>query len=149
VETLEASSVKGRRHRSLTHETLRVSKISFYGLSGEESLEVLQLAVVETWMMPYQRYLTNGILPLEHVEARVVKRNAGRYTLMDEKRFRHGYSHPILTFVSGDQCTRIMAKLHEGICESHVGGRALSLKVVRARYYWSTIRKRRAVLEAC
>ena len=48
VENLGINVVKGNRHRSLTQETLRVLKISVYGLSGEESLEVLQLAVVET-----------------------------------------------------------------------------------------------------
>jgi len=68
--------VKGRRHWSLTQETLRVSKISVYGLSGEESLKVLQLTVVETWMTPYPHYLADGMLPVEPAEARVVKRNS-------------------------------------------------------------------------
>jgi len=71
----------------------------------------------------------------------VVKRNAGRYSLVDEKLLRLGYTHPILTCVSGDQCTHIMAELHEGICGSHVGGQALPLKVVRVGYYWLTIRE--------
>ena len=34
-----------------------------------------------------------------------------------------------------------MAEFHEGICGSHIGGRALSLKAVRAGYYWSTMRE--------
>jgi len=82
-------------------------------------------------MTPYRRYLTDGMLPAEPVEAKIIKKNAGRYTLVDGKLFRHGYTHPILTYVSLDQCTRIMAKLHEGTCGSHVGGRALSLKAVQ------------------
>jgi len=84
----------------------------------------------ENWMTTYQRYLADGMLPTEHVKPKVIKKNSGRYTLVDGKLFRHGYTHPILTCVSGDQCTCIMAKLHEGICGSHVGGRTLSLKVV-------------------
>ena len=31
---------------------------------------------------------------------------------MDGKLFHQGYTHPILTCVSGDQCTHIMAELH-------------------------------------
>jgi len=53
-----------------------VPKISVYGLSGEDSLKVLQFSVVETWMTPYQRYLDDGMLQVEPVKARVVKRNA-------------------------------------------------------------------------
>jgi len=34
-----------------------------------------------------------------------------------------------------------MSELHEGICGSHVGGRALSLRVLRAGYYWSTLKR--------
>ena len=34
-----------------------------------------------------------------------------------------------------------MADLHEGICSSHVGERSLASKVVRAGYYWPTIRE--------
>jgi len=130
VEVLGLSSEQGRRHRSLTQETLKVPRITTYGVIEEEFMEVLQVNVVETWMTLYQRYLTHGLLPVEPTEAKPIKRNAGKYTLVDGKLFRHGYTHPILTCVSWDQCTRIMAELHEGICGSHVGGRALSLKVV-------------------
>jgi len=34
-----------------------------------------------------------------------------------------------------------MAELYDGICGSHVGRRALSLKVVKAGYYWPTMRE--------
>ena len=73
----------------------------------------------ETWMTPYQCYLADGILPLEPTEARVVKKNSSRYTLIDENLFRHRFTHPTLICVHGEQCTRIMTELHEGICGSH------------------------------
>jgi len=92
-------------------------------------------------MTPYQRYLADGVLRVELAEAKAVKRYAGRYTLLDGKFFRHGYTHPILTCVNGDQCTCIMAELHEHICGNHLGGRALSLKAVRAGYYWPTMKE--------
>jgi len=83
----------------------------------------------ENWMTPYRRYFADGMLPVEPMEAKVVKKNLGRYTLVDEKLFRHGYT-PYPHLRERDQCTLIMAELHEGICGSHVGGRALSLKAV-------------------
>jgi len=92
-------------------------------------------------MTPYRRYLADGVLPAEPEEGKKVKRNAARYTLVDGVLFRHGFTHPILTCVSGNECTRIMAELHEGICGSHVGGRSLASKVVRAGFYWPTVKE--------
>ena len=114
----------------MTQETL-----SAYDLSVGESLHVCLVDKGETWMTPYRRCLADRLLPQEPTEAKIVKKNASIYTLVDGKLFRHGYTHPILSCVSGEQCTRIMAELHEGIYGSHIGGRALSSKAVRARYY--------------
>jgi len=71
----------------------------------------------------------------------MVKKNAGKNTLIDNMLFRHGYAHPALACMSRDQCVRVMAELHEGICGSHIGGRALALKVIRAGYYWPTVKE--------
>jgi len=92
-------------------------------------------------MTPYQRYLPDGILQLERTEARKIKKNSSKYTLIDGKLFRHGFTHPILVCISGEQCTRIMAELHEGICGNHIDGRSLSSKAIRAGYYWPTMRE--------
>ncbi|XP_057760837.1 uncharacterized protein LOC130981250 [Arachis stenosperma] len=34
-----------------------------------------------------------------------------------------------------------MEETHEGICGTHIGGRSLATKVLRAGYYWLTLRK--------
>jgi len=99
------------------------------------SLQVYLIERGETWMTPYKRYLANGIVPLEPTEARKIKKNLSKYTFIDRELFRHGFTHPILVCVSGEQCTRIMAELHEGICGSHIGGRSLASKAIRAGYY--------------
>jgi len=95
----------------------------------------------DTWITPYRRYLADGILPLEPEEGKKIKRNSAKYTLVDGELFRHGFTHPILVCARGYLCTRIMAELHEGICGSHVGGRSLASKVVRAGYYRPTVRE--------
>ena len=141
----QISMFKGRTrsHRSLTQETLRTPSVSAYPVSLEEG-DPMQVCVVEegdTWMTPYRRYLADGILPLESAEAKKIKKNSAKYTLVDGELYRHGFTHPILVCVSGDQCTRIMAELHEGICGSHVGGRSLASKAVRAGYYWPTMKE--------
>jgi len=138
VEVQQVSTSKGvkRRYRSLTQEMLKTPRISAYNLSREESLHVYLVEEGETWMTPYSRYLADGVLPLEPVEARVVKKNSSRYTLVDGNLFRHGYTQPILICISGEQCTRIMAGLNERICGSHIGDRDPSSKAICAGYYW-------------
>ncbi|XP_068497486.1 uncharacterized protein [Phaseolus vulgaris] len=134
---------RARSHRSLTQETLRTPNVSTYSVSlGEgDPMQVCTVEEGDTWMTPYRRYLADGILPLEPKEGKKIKRNSTKYTLVDRELFRHGFTHPILVCVRRDQCTRIMVELHEGICGSHVGGRSLASKVVRAGYYWPTVRE--------
>jgi len=145
VDVLQISAFKRRprSHRSLTQDTARAPSISVYPASLEEK-DPMQVCVLEegdTWMTPYRRYIADGILPAEPEEGKKIKRNSARYTLVDGALFRHGFTHPILTCVSGDECRRIMSELHEGICRSHVGGRSLASKVVRAGFYWPTVRE--------
>ena len=92
-------------------------------------------------MMPYRRHIADGILPAEPVEGKRIKRNSTRYVLLDGVLFRHGFTHPILRCMSGNECARIMSELHEGICGSHVGVRSLASKVVRAGFYWPSVRE--------
>ena len=140
VQQISTSEGVKRSHRSLTQETLRTPKISVYPVVRERSLQVCLVETGETLMTPYQRYLADGVLPLEPTEAKKIKKNLSKYTLIDGKLFRHGFTHPILVCVSGEQCTCIIVELHEGICRSHIGGRSLSSKAIRAGYYWPTMR---------
>jgi len=122
---------------------MKTPRISIYADTTEEGkhMQIYALAEGDTSMTPYRRYLADGILPAEPEEGKKIKRNAARYTLVDGVLFRHGFTHPILTCVSDDECIRIMAELHEGICGSHVGGRSLASKVVRAGFYWPIVKE--------
>ena len=81
------------------------------------------------------------MLPLDPTEAKRVKKSSSKFTLIDGDLFRFGFTHPVLVCVHGEQCTRIMSELHEGVCGSHVGGRALASRVLRAGYYWPTLKE--------
>ena len=145
VDVLHISTARGRprSHHSLTQVIVKIPHISTYADTPEEGrhTQIYALAERDTWMTPYRRYLADGVLPAESKEGKKVKRNVARYTLVDVVLFRHGFTHPILTCASSNECTRIMAELHEGICGSHVGGRSLASKVVRAGFYWPTVKE--------
>ena len=127
----------------MTQDTTRAPSISVYPTSPEENdpMQVCTLEEGDTWMTPYRLYIADGVLPAEPEEGKKIKRNSARYTLVDGALFRHEFTHPILTCVSGDECMRIMFELHEGICGSYIGGRSLASKVVRAGFYWPTVRE--------
>ncbi|XP_068499851.1 uncharacterized protein [Phaseolus vulgaris] len=117
VDVLHISTTRGkpRSHRSLSQDTAREPYISTYATSPEEEkgAHVCALEEGDTWMTSYRRYLADGILLAEPEEGKKIKRNATRYTLVDGILFRHRFTHPILTCVSGDEWTRIMAEIHE------------------------------------
>jgi len=145
VDVLHISTTRGksRSHRSLIQDTTRAPRVNAYAASPEEEkcVQVWALEEGDTWMTPYRRYFADGILQAEPGEGKRIKKNSTRYTLVDGVLFRHGFTHPILTCVSGDECTRIMLELHERICGSHVGGRSLASKVIRAGFYWPSVRE--------
>ncbi|XP_068497662.1 uncharacterized protein [Phaseolus vulgaris] len=128
-------------HRSLTQETLRAPRVRARPMTSDEVMEVDAAGRDDTWITPYQRYLADGVLPLEPTEAKRIKKSSRKFTLIDGDLFRFRFTHPVLVCVHGEQCTRIMSELHEGICGSHVGGRALAGRVLRAGYYWPTLRE--------
>jgi len=65
VETLEGIR---RSHRSLTQETVKMPRISRYLVVGVVMPHVYHIEEGETWMITYQCYLADGILPLDPAE---------------------------------------------------------------------------------
>jgi len=63
---------------------------------GEEVVTFFAGRIANTWITPYQRYLGDDLLPDEPAEAKAVKRNSGKYTMIDGNLFRHGYTRPVL-----------------------------------------------------
>ncbi|RDX90227.1 hypothetical protein CR513_27935, partial [Mucuna pruriens] len=53
---------------------------------------------------------------------------------------RKGFSFPLLKCLDYNEAEYVMREVHEGVCGSHIRGRALASKVARADYYWPTLR---------
>ena len=105
-----------------------------------EAEEVFCLQVGESWFTPIKSYLDSGLLPEEEDRRRKIVKDSTRYVVVSGQLYRRGASQPLLRCITKEEATQVMEALHEGICGSHVGGRALSLRVLRAGYYWPTIR---------
>ncbi|RDY06412.1 hypothetical protein CR513_09606, partial [Mucuna pruriens] len=47
---------------------------------------------------------------------------------------------PLLGCFEDEETTYVIKEVHEGVCDTHIGGRALASKIARAGYYWPTLR---------
>jgi len=68
-------------------------------------------------------------------------KKAAKYTFIGQDLYRRGYSTPLLKFVTKEQGDYVLRELHEGTCGYHLGARAMTTRILRVGYYWSTIRE--------
>ncbi|RDX96318.1 Gypsy retrotransposon integrase-like protein 1, partial [Mucuna pruriens] len=102
--------------------------------------EVWYLSEGSTWVTPFIEYLKEDQLPNDPDEARRVAKETPKYTLVGQQLYRRGFAFPLLRCLEGDEAAYVIKEVHEGVCETHIGGRALASKIARAGYYWPTLR---------
>ncbi|RDX74755.1 Gypsy retrotransposon integrase-like protein 1, partial [Mucuna pruriens] len=94
----------------------------------------------KTWMDPLIAYLKEERLLEDSAIAKRMLREASRYVLIDQRLYRRRFSFLLLRCVDEDEATYVIREVHEGVCGTHIWGRALASKIVRAGYYWPTLR---------
>ncbi|XP_045796465.1 uncharacterized protein LOC123890806 [Trifolium pratense] len=129
-----ASTKRPGSNRSVIQETLARPSID-----QEELLFVTE--ELESWMGDIIRYLKEDQLPGQENEALRVKKKATKFVIISDQLFKRGFSSPLLKCLAPKQAEYVIAEVHEGVCGSHIGGRALAAKVLRAGYYWPTMKE--------
>ena len=86
-------------------------------------------------MDPISLYFERDILSKEKSEAEKVRRKAHRFWLSeDRKLYKRSFSGPYLFCVHPEASESLLEELHEGVCESHTGGRSLSHQAITQGY---------------
>uniref|UniRef100_A0A2N9F210 RNase H type-1 domain-containing protein n=1 Tax=Fagus sylvatica TaxID=28930 RepID=A0A2N9F210_FAGSY len=85
-----------------------------------------------SWMSPIVRYLKEGKLPTNKMEARKLRIRASHFQLLDGILYKMGFSRPHLRCLSPEEANYVIREVHEGICGNHSGARALAHKLTRA-----------------
>ena len=93
------------------------------------------------WMTPIINYLTAEALPTDEKEAKRLKREAQHYTIINNTLYKRGISIPLLKCVPTSNTREVLEEIHSGICDNHLGAQALTKKVLRAGFYWPTLKK--------
>ncbi|GAA0144425.1 hypothetical protein LIER_04873 [Lithospermum erythrorhizon] len=97
----------------------------------EKAISLPVLEEPDDWRTPIAGYLVIGQLPESSVEARKVKNHNFRFYMYKEELYKKSWDSPLLSCVSQDDIRKILIEVHQGWCESHIGGRSLAVKITR------------------
>ena len=98
-------------------------------------VEVSPVMSEPSWMDPIWDYLIGGLLPNDPKEAAKLRTRLARFTVHKGRLYKRGFFAPILKCIEGRDAGYILREVHEGVCENHIGARALVGKVLRQGYY--------------
>ncbi|CAH9088576.1 unnamed protein product [Cuscuta europaea] len=120
----------------------RIEEMTTSSIAPSSSIEVLPLQPVAwCWVDDLLRYIANGTLPDKEEEARLVRRRASGYVVLDGKLYKRSYNGTLLKCLRPHEADRIVSELHGGVCSAHQGACTIARKVILQGYFWSTIMK--------
>ena len=88
-----------------------------------------------SWMDPIWDYLIEGLLPNDPKEAFKLRTRSARFTIHQGSLYKRGFFTSILKCIVGKDADYVLREIHEGVCGSHIGARALAGKALRQGYY--------------
>ena len=88
-----------------------------------------------SWMDPIRLYIVTGELPDDRSMAHKVQIQSVRFSLVDGQLYKWSLGGPYLKCLTPEQGQYVLAKLHEGICGNHPGGRTLAHRAHTQGYY--------------
>ncbi|XP_072079343.1 uncharacterized protein [Arachis hypogaea] len=88
-----------------------------------------------------QATIRPSTIPKDELNPPHFRRKASLYTSIAGELYKRGFSQPLLKCLNKDETKEVMDEVHEGICGNHIGGRALTTKIVRTGYYWPTMKR--------
>ena len=121
LATLATFSAGGLPRIILIEHLGRVNEVA------KDTVRVHEVKVGLSWMDPIVKFLKDDILLEEKSEAEKIRRNTTRFWLSkDHKLYKRSYFGSYLLCIHPEALELLLEELHEGIRESHTGGRSLS-----------------------
>jgi len=95
-----------------------------------------------SWMDPYVSFLTDGSLPTDAEEVEKVGITLAHFWLSEDKKlYRQSFGGSYLLCLHSNDVAKLLAKLYEGICDGHSGGRSLSHRVMTQGFWWPNMQQ--------
>ncbi|XP_071704658.1 uncharacterized protein [Rutidosis leptorrhynchoides] len=73
----------------------------------------------ECWMTPFIKYLADGTLPADKLQARWIRMRAPTYNFKNGVLYMKSFTEPYLSCVGPTQAKEILREMHEGACSTH------------------------------
>lgn len=129
---------------SLTNEVSQLIKVEVVKEpSINPKVNVLAIIVSKPcWMDPIVEFLAENHLLSESKEADKVGRISTRFWLLEDHRlYRRSFGGPYLLCLLPTKVNELLAKLHEEVYGSHVGGRSLAHRAMTHGFWWPKIQR--------
>lgn len=89
------------------------------------------------WINSINDFLVEDRVPKDEKEACRIRREATQYWLSaDRKLYRRSFEGPYLLCLCPKKVNDLLAKLHEGVCSSHVKGHSLAHQAITQGFWW-------------
>ncbi|XP_056687866.1 uncharacterized protein [Spinacia oleracea] len=115
----------------------------FWEVKEQKSIEQVEVATLDrtsTYMDDIINFKMNGVLPDDSRQAAKLQKKCTWFEMWNDTLYKKAYSRPLLRSVTPEKGQEILEDLHQGLCSSHIGGRALAEKALRTGYYWPTLK---------
>ena len=93
-------------------------------LPSIDSFDVNHIQLKACYMDPIVTYIRNGNLPTNPTEARKVKVMSSRFTILNDKLYKRGFSQPYLKCLDPEDVEYMLIEIYEGVCGNHSGPRS-------------------------
>ena len=107
-----------------------------------EIAQIHQIKAGPSWMDSIIQFLKEDALLEERIETDIIRRKATRFWLSEnQKLYKRSFSGPYLLCIHPEMIESLLEELHEGICESHTGGRSLAHRAITQGYWWPNMQR--------
>nr|KYP60391.1 Uncharacterized protein Mb2253c family [Cajanus cajan] len=121
------------QHRTIIQETINPPSLDLKVVNTNDVGD-------KEWMTDIWNYLQEGTLPQDKDEARKLRVRSSKFTIVEGELFKKSISAPLLKCLTKAQATYVIEEIHRGICGMHSSTRSMATRVVRAGYYWPTLK---------
>jgi ribonuclease HI len=104
-----------------------------------EGHRIVNLIMIGDWQAPITLFPQGYYHPSDVNEAKRLKHRSRDFVLVGGQLYKKGISQPMLKCVTETEGIQILHEVHNEICGSHSGPKALAAKVIRQGFYWPTI----------
>ncbi|KAI0520318.1 hypothetical protein KFK09_007790 [Dendrobium nobile] len=118
-----------------------IEEIHFPSIEGPWIIQSIDETREPSWMDPILSFLQNGVLPEDLTVAMRLRRKAANFTIISGKLYKRAFTGPYLKCLPPSEADYALREVHSGICGEHLGGKALTFKIMRQGFYWPTIKQ--------